>query len=77
VASFFRIVDGFDFGMGLAKLPMKSLADHFAIADQDAADHRVRFDSALPLSRQTQGPSHPDFMILVHCVEFWIIRRVS
>ena len=45
---------GFDFGMRAAELPVPSFADDFAIANDRAADQRIRLDVAQTARGQFQ-----------------------
>ncbi len=60
---------GFDFRVRAAKFVMPTFADHGAIADDDAADHRVRLDVPLAARGEFQGPGHE------HGLQFEVGRR--
>ena len=53
------IGQGFYFRMGPAEMTVIPLTDQLAVANQDATDHRIRFDSALTPLGQFKCQPHP------------------
>ena len=49
---------GLDLGMRAAESLMPAFADDFAVANDDAADHRVRLDVSLATRRQFERAGH-------------------
>ena len=43
-------------GVGLAELFMPAFADHLAVLDENASDHRVRLDGAAAVHREAHRP---------------------
>jgi hypothetical protein len=49
---------GLDFGVGAAELPVPTLADDAATADQHASHHGIRLDAALASPSEFEGARH-------------------
>ena len=47
-----------DLGMCRAELPMPAFADHFVLAGDHAADHRIGLDEPFTAAGQFEGPRH-------------------